>query len=89
MALHVIVLDTLQLMAATFGDAVREHARCWLCMPSGVMPSDFISRTALANVLHEHLRNVAKTPIIAVIRRKQNQHQKNREKAIDQQRGAA
>ena len=89
MALHMIVLGTLQLMAATFGDAVREHARCWLRTPSGAMPSDFISRTALTNVLREYLRNVAKNPIIAIIRRKQIQHQNNREKTFDKQREVA
>jgi hypothetical protein len=89
MALHLIVLGTLQLMAATFGDAVREHARCWLRTPSGAMPSDFISRTALTNVLREYLRNVAKNPIIAIIRRKQIQHQNNREKTLDKQREVA
>jgi hypothetical protein len=89
MALHMIVLGTLQLMAATFGDAVREHARCWLRTPSGAMPSDFISRTALTNVLREYLRNVAKNPIIAIIRRKQIQHQNNREKTLDKQREVA
>ena len=89
MALHMIVLGTLQLMAATFGDAVREHARCWLRTPSGAMPSDFISRTALANVLREYLRNVAKNPVIAIIRRKQIQHQNNREKTLDKQREVA
>lgn len=88
-ALHLIVLGTLQLMAATFGDAVREHAQCWLRTPSGAMPSDFISRTALANVLHEYLRTVAKNPVIAIIRRKQNQHQKHRENCIDKQREVA
>ena len=88
-ALHLIVLGTLQLMAAGFSDAVREHARCWLRTPSGAMPSDFISRIALANVLHGYLRNVAENPVIALIRRKQNQHQKNREQPIDKQREVA
>ncbi len=89
MALHLIVLGTLQLMAASFGDAVREHARCWLRTPSGAMPSDFISRTALANVLHEYLRTVAQNPVIALIRRKQHQHQNNREKTFDKPREVA
>ena len=50
---------------------------------------DFISRTALANVLHEYLRNVPKNPVIAVIRRKQNQHRKNHGNFIDKQREVA
>lgn len=71
MALHMIVLGALQLMAATFGNAVREHARCWLRTPSGAVPSDFVSRTALANLLHANIRVLAKYPIIALIRRRQ------------------
>jgi hypothetical protein len=71
MAVHLIVLGALQLMAATFGDAVREQARCWLRTPSGAVPSDFVSRTALANLFRANIRILAKNPIIALIRRRQ------------------
>jgi hypothetical protein len=71
LALHLIVLGTLQLLAATFGDAVREQARCWLRTPSGAVPSDFVSRTALANLLLANIRVLAENPVIALIRRRQ------------------
>jgi hypothetical protein len=89
MALHLIVLGALQLLAATCADAVRRHAHCWLRTPSGPLPSDFISRTALANVLHDHIRTVAENPVTASIRRKQTRPQGSREKPIARKRKAA
>jgi len=89
MALHLIVLGALQLMAATFGDAVRQHARCWLRTPSGAVPSDFVSRTALANLLHADIRVLAKSPVIASIRRRQIAPEKSADKAVDRKRRAA
>jgi hypothetical protein len=89
MALHLIVLGALQLMAATFGDAVREHARCWLRTPSGAVPSDFVSRTALANLLHANIRVLAQNPIIALIRRRQIAPDKTAEREVAQKPRAA
>ena len=89
MALHLIVLGVLQLMAATFGHAVREHAQCWLRTPSGAVPSDFVSRTALANLLNANIRVLAKNPIIALIRRRQIAPGKTAEKKVEQKWRAA
>ena len=89
MALHLIVLGTLQLLAATCADAVRKHARCWLRTPSGRVPSDFVSRTALANLLHANIRGLAKNPVTESIRRKQTAPQESREKPIVRKRKAA
>ena len=89
LALHLIVLGTLQLLAATFGDAVREQARCWLRTPSGAVPSDFVSRTALANLLLANIRVLAKNPVIALIRRRQIAPEKTKEKSVDRKRRAA
>ncbi len=89
MALHLIVLGTLQLLAATCADAVRHHAHCWLRTPSGALPSDFVSRTALANLLHDNLSAVADNPVTAAIRRKQTQPHDTREKTVAEKRKAA
>ena len=89
LALHLIVLGTLQLLAATFGDAVRQHAHCWLRTPSGNMPSDFISRTALSNLIHANIRSLAKNPITQFILHKQTPHQIIREKRLEPKRKAA
>jgi hypothetical protein len=89
MALHLIVLGALQLLAATFADAVRKHARCWLRTPSGDVPSDFVTRTALANLLHANIRGLAKNPVIAIIRRKQSVPGKSPQNGLaDKQRAA-
>jgi hypothetical protein len=88
MALHLIVLGTLQLMAALFGDAVRDQARCWLRTPSGAVPSDFVSRTALANLLLANIRVLAKNPVIAIIRRRQLAPENHADKAVARKRRA-
>ena len=89
MALHLIVLGALQLMAALFGDAVREQAHCWLRTPSGAVPSDFVSRTALANMLLANIRVLAKNPVIALIRRRQTAPEKTAENSLARGRRAA
>lgn len=88
-ALHLIVLGTLQLLAASCSDAVRQHAHCWLRTPSGKIPSDFISRTALANLLHANIRSLGKNPVTQFILRKQTSPQITREKPFDRKRRAA
>ena len=89
MALHLIVLGTLQLLAATFSNAVRVHAHCWLRTPSGRVPSDFVSRTALANLLHSNIRGFRKNPVIDSIRRKQTPPRKSTIKSLARHRKAA
>jgi len=76
-------------LAATFGDAVREQARCWLRTPSGTVPSDFVSRTALANLLLANIRVLAENPVIALIRRRQIAPEKTAENQLAPKRRAA
>jgi hypothetical protein len=87
--LHLIVLGALQLMAALFGDVVRDQARCWLRTPGGAVPSDFVTRTALANLLLANIRVLAKNPVIALIRRRQITPEKTAEKKVARKRRAA
>jgi hypothetical protein len=89
MALHLVVLGTLQILAATCADAVRRHARCWLRTPSGAVPSDFVSRMALANFLRANIRAFGKNSVIAFIRRKQYPLDKSRDSSLANQRKAA
>lgn len=89
LALHLIVLGTLQLLAASCSDAVRKHAHCWLRTPGGNVPSDFVSRIALANVLHANIRGLAQNPVTTFIRRKQTPPCRTREKTIVPVRKAA
>jgi hypothetical protein len=55
----------------------------------GAVPSDFVSRTALANPLHANIRVLAKNPIIALIRRRQFAPEKTAKKAVARERRAA
>ena len=88
LALHLIVLGALQLLAATCGDAVRQHAHCWLRTPGGKVPSDFISRTALANLLHANIRSFGKNLVTQFILRKQTPPQTTRKKPVERKRKA-
>ena len=88
-ALHLIVLGILQLLAATRSEAVRKHAHCWLRTPSGKVPSDFISRTALANLLHVNIRSLRKNPMTQFILRKQAAPRIARKKPVQRKPKAA
>jgi hypothetical protein len=89
LALHLVVLGALQLLAATCADAVRRHARCWLRTPSGPLPSDFISRAALANVLRDNINTLAENPVTAAIRSKQTVPRASRDKPLAHRRKPA
>ncbi len=88
MALHLIVLGALQLIAALFGDAVREQSRCWLRTRSGAVPSDFVSRMALANLLRDNIRVLANHPIIEIIRSRQTTPENSAEHKLARKRRA-
>ena len=89
LALHLIVLGTLQLLAATCGDAVRQHAHCWLRTLSGNVPSHFISRTALANLLRANILSLGKNLITQSILRKQTASQITRKNPVERKPKAA
>jgi len=76
-------------MAATFGDAIREQARCRLRTSGSAAPSDFVSRTALANLLHADIGAFAQTLVIALIRRRQCGPEQSAETTVDSKRRAA
>jgi hypothetical protein len=88
-ALHLIVLGILQLLAATCSEAVRQNAHCWLRTASGKVPSDFISRAALANLLRANIRSLRRNPVSQFILRKQTAPQIARRKPLQRKRKAA
>jgi len=79
-AVQILVLGMLQLIAIKFPDQVKAKARCWLRTASSATPSAFVTRTALANVIRNNLRGLAKDWITRLIRHKQ---QLPAEKALD------
>ena len=72
--LHLLVIGVLQLMAINIPDQVKAKARCWLRTVTSTTPSEFVTRTALANLLNRNLTGLGDDPITQVIREKQKSH---------------
>lgn len=89
LAIHFVVLGTLQLLAAGFGAEIQRHARCWLRTASSDVPSEFIARTALANLLRANIARFAKNLITQIILLKQSAPQQTSENTLAHNRKAA
>ena len=68
---QLLVLGMLQLIAKQFPTEVKTKANCWLRTVSANIPSEFVTRTALANVLKNNLYGFAKDWITQLIHQKQ------------------
>jgi hypothetical protein len=55
LAVHIIVVGTLRLLAFHCTHDIRRQAHCWLRTPCGEAPSEFVTRTALANFLRVNI----------------------------------
>lgn len=82
--LHVamIVLGALQLLACRCGQQIHSQAHCWLRTPCGPNPSEFVTRTALANTILANLHGSAKDTITRAIREKQNTRRNPHQKRL-------
>jgi hypothetical protein len=69
---QLLVLGTLHLLAVRFASHIHTVAHCWLRTPCGEIPSEFVTRTALANTIRTNLFNLAKDSITQLILEKQN-----------------
>ncbi|MCK5915961.1 MAG: hypothetical protein KAG92_07460, partial [Deltaproteobacteria bacterium] len=69
--LHLLVIGVLQLMAIKIPGEVKANARCWLRTVTSRTPSEFVTRTSLANLLKRNLNGLGEDPITQVIREKQ------------------
>ena len=69
---QLLVLGILQLTAKQFPTEVKAKANCWLRTVSSNTPSEFVTRTALANILKNNLYGFAKDWITQLIKRKQD-----------------
>ena len=74
---QLLVLGMLQLIAKQFPAEVKTKANCWLRTVSANTPSEFVTRTALANVLKNNLYGFAKDWITQLIRQKQKERKDN------------
>jgi hypothetical protein len=70
-AIQVVVLGSLQLLARRFASQVHRTSRCWLRTPSGEIPSEFVTRTALSNLVRINLLRIAEDSITQEIIKKQ------------------
>ena len=71
-----LVLGTLQLIAKAYPQQVRRKARCWLRTMSTYTPSEFVTRTALSNIIRSNLYGFGKDWITQLIRRAQKHPKK-------------
>ena len=80
---QLLVLGMLQLIAKQFPKQVKNKANGWLRTVSSNTPSEFVTRTALANILKNNLYGFAKDWITQLIRQKQKSHKnKGRNKKV-------
>jgi len=75
---QLLVLGMLQLIAKKFSTQVKAKARCWLRTVTTNTPSEFVTRTALANIIRDNLCGFAKDWITQLIRQKQKSHSNER-----------
>jgi len=68
---QLIVLGALQLLAQGFAREIRTTAQCWLRTPCGDIPSEFVTRHALANLLRTNILSFARSSITRIILDKQ------------------
>lgn len=71
---QLLVLGMLQLIAKQFPAEVKSKANCWLRTVSSKTPSEFVTRTAVANMLKNNLYGFAKDWITQLIKQKQKGH---------------
>jgi hypothetical protein len=70
-----LVLGTLQLTAKVYPKQVRRKAHCWLRTMSTYTPSEFVTRTALSNIIRSNLYGFGKDWITRLIQGKQKHPQ--------------
>lgn len=68
---QLLILGMLQLIAKAYPEQVRRKARCWLRTVSTYTPSEFVTRTALSNIIRANLYGFGKDWIARLIRGKQ------------------
>ena len=69
---HLLALGFLQLVAARFPLQVWVKSKCWLRTYTSETPSEFVTRTALVNIIRCNLFGFGKDWITQLIQEKQN-----------------
>lgn len=73
--LQLLAVGILQLIAKTYPVEIKAKARCWLRTVTSHIPSEFVTRTALAKVVQTNLCGLAKDWITQLIRQRQEHPQ--------------
>lgn len=68
-----VLLIYLQASACMYGQAVTKTANCWLRTPSNSIPSEFIAKMALRNILGQYLWGSVISPITQLIQSKKGE----------------
>jgi len=69
---QMLVLGSLQLIACRFESEIGGKSRCWLRTPCGEIPSEFVTKMAVSNIIRSNLFGFAKDWITQLILPKQN-----------------
>ena len=64
---QIVVLGVLQLMALKFPKEIINRAQCWMRTPPAGIPSEFITKIALVNIINNNLTVFAKNMITRII----------------------
>jgi len=82
-ALHLLVVGMLQMLAVLCTEEIKTHSRCWLRTVSNDIPSEFVTRSALANVIKNNSCGFLSEMISLVIHQQENPPYINRKKSQD------
>jgi hypothetical protein len=65
--IHIVIIGVLQMMALQFPKEIISKANCWMRTPPKNIPSEFMAKIALANVLNTNIIGFAKNMITQII----------------------
>jgi hypothetical protein len=87
-AVQMVVLGALQVLACKFGEEIHDKACCWLRTPCGEIPSVFVTKTALTNIIRGNIITIGKDWITRIILARQINVDKALEKDEDSEMAA-
>ena len=68
--LQLLIIGMLQLTGRRFGLEIRAKAKCWLRTESTKIPSEFVTRSALMNIIRPFLYGFGDSWIMRFIRKR-------------------
>jgi len=77
-AIQIVILGTLQMLALRFPKEIIAKANCWMRTPPENIPSEFMTKIALVNILNSNIAGFAKNMITQVILTKRANKRKSK-----------